>query len=216
MCDCNSYICLCVVHSSIFTISTGMGKRKLRFDHRKNYERKKRKAEIVKAPVSMPPSLIISLPLILYNSLPATSPSTLFSRLSSTGSLQAGWLMTDPLEGGQAAAATTSLILYKMDRRQPSMVPFVLFTVTITGDCTWILTVCERQVDIERCSLLSQVPPFLRTVNDVVGLLSMLNCSKFCSGNKETKFMDLAADNGGVFKDKQGNLYTGHTFYIPC
>lgn len=75
-----------------------MGKRKLQFDQRKNYARKKRQARMVDQPVSVPPTYITSLPLLIYKSLPATSPSTLFARLSSTGSLVEGWRMADPLE----------------------------------------------------------------------------------------------------------------------
>ena len=84
------------------------------------------------------------------------------------------------------------------------MLPFVLFTVIVNGDCTWTLMVCERQVD-KSCPVLSEVPHFLRSVKDVVGLLSMLNLSRFCIGNKETKFLDIANSNGGLFKDKQGS-----------
>ena len=156
--------------------------------------------------VSVPPALIISLPLSVYKALPATSPSTLFARLSSTGSLEDGWMMTDPLVDNQATSASQACMLYKMGRHRSSMLPFVFFTVTINGNCTWTLMVCESQVEIKSCSLLSQVPRYLRSINEVVGLLSMLNHSKFCIGNKVTKFLDLAAANGGLFKDKRGNI----------
>ena len=59
-------------------------------------------------------------------------------------------------------------------------------------------------MDIESCSTLSRVPHYLRSVDEVVILLSILNYSKCCIGNKETKFLNLAAGNGGLFKDKRG------------
>ena len=61
-------------------------------------------------------------------------------------------------------------------------------------------------MDVRQSSLFSEVPHYLRSVNDVVGLLLMLNQSKFCMENKEAKFLELAAANGGVFKDKRGNF----------
>ena len=112
-------------------------------------------------------------------------------------------MMTDPLEDDQAISTSQSCMLYKMGRRHPGMLPFVLFMININCDSTWTLMVCESQVDIESCSLLSNIPHFLRSINEVVGLLSMLNHSIFCIGNKEVKFLDLG---GGLFKNKQGNI----------
>ena len=172
---------------------TGMGKRKLRFDQRKNYERKKNQAV----------ALTISLPLSLYKSLPTTSPITLFTRLRSTGSLGNGWMTTDQPIDDPALSVSQSCVLYKMSLHRS--LPFVLFTLTVNNDSTWTLMVCESQVKIEQSSLFSEVPHYLRSVDDVVGLLSMLNQSKFCIGNKDTKFLELATANGGVFKDKRGN-----------
>ena len=129
-----------------------MGKRKLRFDQRKNYERKK----------ARPVTLTISLPLSLYKSLPAVSPATLFSRLLSVGSLDSGWTITDPPED------SPSRVVYKMSLHHT--LPFVLFTVTVNGDCTWTLMVCESQVNTNQSSLFCDVPHYLRSVNDVLGL----------------------------------------------
>ena len=114
-------------------------------------------------------------------------------------------MMTDaPKDNPASESVSQSCVLYKMTLH--NSLPFLLFTVTVNGDTTWTLIVCESQVDIRQSSLFSEVPHYVRSVNDVVGLLLMLNQSKFCMGNKETRFLESAATNGGVFKDKRGNL----------
>ena len=67
--------------------------------------------------------------------------------------------------------------------------------------------VCESQVNTNQSSLFCDVPHYIRSVNDVLGLFTKLDSSKFCMGNKETRFMDLAATNRGVFKDNRGKVF---------
>ena len=157
------YITVCVQEAKLYLFNTGMGKRKLRFDQRKNYERNKKRAL----------TLTISLPLFIYKSLPTRSPVTLFTRRKNTGSLENGWMMTDaPKDNPASESVSQSCVLYKMTLH--NSLPFLLFTVTVIGDTTWTLIVCESQVDIRQSSLFSEVPHYVRSVDDVVGLLLML------------------------------------------
>ena len=73
-----------------------MGKRKLKFDMRKNHERKRYNMKLV---VSIPRNqvsvgqLIVSIPLPLYISLDVNETSTLYSRLVATKLVPYGWNM---------------------------------------------------------------------------------------------------------------------------
>ena len=166
-----------------------MGRRKLRFDQRKNFERRKARAA----------TLTVSIPLHLYKTLPASSTIALLTRLRETGSLTNGWTTTDVPEDDP------SCVMFKMSFHKK--LPIILFTLTINHDSTWTLMVCDSKVDTDRCSLFTDVPPYLRSVADVLDLLLKLDTSKFCTGNKETRFLELATASGGVFKDKRGTVY---------
>ena len=54
------------------------------------------------------------------------------------------------------------------------------------------------------CGLLSGVETTLKSVDAVDRLVSLLDESKFCVGNSESKFIDLAFHNRGTFKDRPG------------
>ena len=128
-----------------YILCIGKGKRKLRFDKLWMKEEASKDAW----PTCICATYSNHLPLSLYLQVTATCPSTLFSWLRSTGSLEERWMMADPLENNLATSASQSYMLYKMGWCHSTMLPFVLFTVTISGDCTWTLMVCEEQADIE-------------------------------------------------------------------
>ena len=76
-----------------------MGKRKLRFDSRKNFERKKYKKITVSVPLEVvsvnteESELIVSLPLSSYTSATLPDATVLHSRISRSNPLPAGWTL---------------------------------------------------------------------------------------------------------------------------
>ena len=187
---------------------TVTGKRKLRFDQRKNYERKKRRMTV--SPLTCPntPSreLVVSIPLSAYTSSSATNASTLFSRLRCTGCLQKGWSISDVPDIQQTPSSNPPLMLCKMQRPPPHFIPTLLFTIAFDDECTWTVIVHGSSVEVQmsNCELLSEFEASLRSMDAVLALLSALDRSKFCAGNYDPSFMELAHRNGGVFKDQRG------------
>ena len=196
----NIYIDLSIMISSQ---CLDMGKRKLRFVQGKNYEHKRGHVSVTISPVqSTPQQMVVSFPLSAYKLLVAGNSTTLFSRLRRISSLPVGWIMMDSSE---VMSSSRPHILCKMELHPPNIVPSLLFTITFNNDCTWQLMVCERLVNLESCSLLSTISS-IQSVDAVTELFSMLNCSKFCEGNRETNFMELASSNRGVFMNQGGKL----------
>ena len=81
---------------------TGMGKRKLRFDARKNFECKKYRKITVSVPLEVvsvntddaeESELIVSLPLAAYTSATLPDATVLHSRKSRSNALPAGWTL---------------------------------------------------------------------------------------------------------------------------
>ncbi len=58
--------------------------------------------------------------------------------------------------------------------------------------------------EIARCSLLGSFRPTLKTVAEILSLLSMLDEVKICDGNPDNKFCVLSAEHKGVFMDPTG------------
>ena len=195
-----------------------MGKRRLRFDQRKNYERKKRRMSVNTPPdLSTQQELVVSLPLSAYMSTATTDVSTLFSRLRSMNSLPAGWSIADAQQvPSPHQTINPPLTLCKMQCHPPDYVPTLVFIVAFDDQCTWTLRVYGSHVIVQRCTLLSDVEPSLRSVDSVVGFLSILDSSKFCEGNSDAKFRDLAKYSRGVFKDQQGNLVIIMVVHFTC
>ena len=195
-----------------------MGKRRLRFDQRKNYERKKRRMSVNTPPdLSTQQELVVSLPLSAYMSTATTDVSTLFSRLRSMNSLPASWSIADAQQvPSPHQTINLPLTLCKMQCHPPDYVPTLVFTVAFDDQCTWTLRVYGSHVIVQRCTLLSDVEPSLRSVDSVVGFLSILDSSKFCEGNSDAKFRDLAKYSRGVFKDQHSNLVIIMVVHFTC
>ena len=149
---------------------------------------------------STPQQMVVSCPLSAYKSLAAANSTPLFSRLRRISSLPAGWIMMD---SSKVMSSSQPHIFCKIELHPPNIVPSLLFTITFNDDCTWQLMVCERLVNLESCTLLSTISS-IQSVDAVTELLSMLNCSKFSEGNRETNFMELASSNRGVFMAQGG------------
>ena len=190
-----------------------MGKRKLRFDLRKNYERKKRQrtdtntapsALIVSLPLTVysstlvdastrqgtdtniaPSALIVSLPLTAYSST-MVDASTLFSRLRHLECLRKGWFIAEMPE--TCSSPLPTLMLCKVECLPPHFLPTLTFTVSFNNECKWAVSIHKSHVRVEasNCALLAEFEASLHTVDAVLTLLS--SNSKFCAGNCDKCF----------------------------
>ena len=84
---------------------------------------------------------------------------------------------------------------------QPIDIPFVL---TLNRQCTWTLSVGRSEINPQRCHLLTGIATKLQSVDDLLKLLSVLDASRICVGNADTKFEGLASQRKGSFSDQLG------------
>ena len=134
-----------------------MGRRRLRFDARKNFERKKYSEcneLVVSVPLDLvsvpaddanPSELIVSLPLSAYTSTPLPDASALHSRVSKSNTLPAGWTVACLPEASGSHVA--SLALCKLQILPPLFTADFTFMLTISPDCAWTLSVGRTQIN---------------------------------------------------------------------
>lgn len=145
------------------SVVTLMGKRKPRFDVRKNFDRNKAaqlRRCIVSIPLNLvsivhhdtslsvpgsckrkPENLVVRLPVLSYTSSSAPNAENLQLRLSRSNMLPAGWSM-HLLQSSDDCL--TALALYKLRITPPQAPLFTarcMFMLTIAHDCTWTLCV---------------------------------------------------------------------------
>ena len=208
----------CLFHSNhiYICIVTGMGKRKLRFDARKNFERKKYRKIMVSVPLEVvsvntndaeESELIVSLPLSAYTSATLPDATVLHSRVSRSNALPAGWTLAC-LPASTSYLATFALC--KLQIFPPLCSAHATFMLTVSPSCAWTLCVGQSQIDQQQCRLLGGIAAKLCSVDEVVKLLSALDDSKHCVGNPDTKFIELVPRQKGVFKDQSGKSLSVH------
>ncbi len=181
-----------------------MGRRKLRFDLRKNHERKKYGLR-VKIPLQVlkPPHLMVQLPISAYTSATAPDPTILRSRLGKSNLLPSGWTVAE--EGSQPMPGVCPpLVLYRLQVLQVLAAPCVPFTLSVDGQFTWTLRLGTSGINSESCHLLRGYALTLSIVDEVVQLLSRIEESAFCVGNADARFTELVDSHKGTFKDPSG------------
>ena len=161
-----------------------MGRRKLRFDVRKNYARKR------KALADANLKLSVSWPLSLYLTNPTTDSDTLRTRIERTivnysNVLPDGW-----------AFSTSPGATFVLSKH-----PFV---VSVYSDCSWDIAYDNHKIDCHYSEAFGNVVSTITCVNDVVVLLKVLDDCTLCHGNQDDKFDGLTTHYKGVFKDKSG------------
>ncbi|SMN01584.1 hypothetical protein SPONN_2650 [uncultured Candidatus Thioglobus sp.] len=190
-----------------------MGKRKMKFDLRKNCERKKRGcgqtvcevSDVVNEQVPAPSlvtvseeQLVVSLTVPIA-SFVSTSPApdlhALHERLLESKCLSAAWT---------CSVASDCLVICKMSVVSLASAD-AMYTVTISSDFTWKIRIGRNEVAIEENDLLRYSSGSLCSVQSVVRVVSVLDGSKFCVGNPDDKFTNLVQRRKGKFMDKSGN-----------
>lgn len=181
-----------------------MGKRKLRFDVRKNYERKKQRID--KTISSTSPSTL--------NPQPATMNECNVRNLHSVShdKLPPGW--TSTCVTSCTNRSRDSLALYKLQLQQPLASVNIAYMVTVSPDCTWTVCVGNKIINTSQCSRLNSLDETISNADDLIQLLVLVDGSKHCVGNPDEKFSDLVVSHKGIFKNQQGLYYTQLHSYI--
>ena len=113
-----------------------MERRKLKFDVRKNCERKRKKT-LELCPASC--SLLVLLPISAYLSTEATDTALLHSRIVALQSLSSGWMFTN-------IHSNASLVIYKL---QPvAAAAGLVFTVSLDHVMMWEVRVGDSVVSV--------------------------------------------------------------------
>ena len=133
-----------------------MGKRKLRFDQRKNYERKRRINRCITIePVLDSSSMTVSLPLSIFTASSTSSLSILSSRLKATGKLFEGWNISSTVT---AENMCTGLSLSKCFTQN------CLFNVMIDANFKWSLFIASHLISVDTSDICKEFPSCVNTV----------------------------------------------------
>ena len=169
-----------------------MGRRKLKFDIRKNYEMAL-KVSIPLANLKMLP-LHISLPSSVYANAPVSDGKHLGDRLrANIALLPRGWSVADDVD----KVHTT---LYKVQTSADG----VAFTcsVVIQSNLTWSLTMGSTMITPAQ---IPTAPSTFTCLQQVVDVLTTVDRSKLCIGNPDEQYSCLLHHQGNLY-DQSGKI----------
>ena len=154
-----------------------MGKRRLRFDVRKNNENIKLTVHI---PLERIKPFMVSPPLSSYTDARVTKGQTLCARLRTWNQISPHWseatIVTTP---AVTATDRPARSLYTVKCMRPPFSAEVTFTVIIHYDQTWTLTLGSLPVPLFR---IPAAPIRLLSSSEVLSLLATLDSLKLCIG----------------------------------
>ena len=201
---------------TVYTDFFPVGGRKLRFQYRKNYERKKWSSTERPALPSALTELMVQLPIASYTAtvLPDNSQS-LHQRISKSGKIPFDWvLLSSYISFDQADDSDIILCKVYYTSQNQSSVNIIL---TINSQHFWKLILDKTELSTTHCSsVLNTVGAKLDSVDAVIRLISLIsNEARFCIGNSDTKFLTLCNHRKGTFKDRSGicNQYSSSHYY---
>ena len=178
-------MCACIAYT--------LTKRKLRFDVRKKYERKRQQVSLANEVNAVQPVIC---PLLAATINPC-DVNTL--QPLSHDELPSGWTSTCI----SSHTNEESLALYKLQLQQPLASVNVAYMVTVSSDSSWIVYIGYKIINIPQCSRLNTFPEVISNVDELIHLLLVIDGSKHCTGNPDDKFSDLVVSHKGNFKNQQ-------------
>ena len=168
-----------------------MGRRKLKFDLRKNYE-PKLKVSIPLDKLDVLP-LNLSLPLSVHANAPVTSRQHLGDRLRATTLLPRGWSVA----GGADTAYTT---IFKVQCSASGAAS--TRSGVIQSDLTWTLTMDSTTIIPAQ---IEGAPSAFINLQQVIDILIMVDRSKLCIGNPDEQYSCLTHHQGNLY-DQSGKV----------
>ena len=201
-----------------------MGRRKLRFDRHRNYERKMYAVEKLPVSINISDTVMVfrvSLPLRFYSGYTTEllpDVMMLYTRLSTSAVLPAHWLSFHDIEGNKL-----SLVKLSNSTEQGAESALTVFlSVVVSADLSWSLTVHGQPCAVGVAGdLLRFAPSKLCAVQHVLKVVRLLDQSQLCVGNPDAKYVPLIVHHKGSLKDSSGKLFV-HLHHqikiiiIPC
>ena len=175
-----------------------MGKRKLKFDVRKNHD-KTLKVSIPLDKLDVLP-FHLSLPASVYTNAPVSNGKHLGDRLKVTPLLPRGWSVA-------GNADTDHTTIYKV-QCSASGAPLTC-SVVIHNDLTWTLTMGSTTIIPAK---IPTAPSMFTCLQQVVDLILTANTSKLCIGNPDEQYSCLTHHQGNLC-DQSGKLNLNNTSY---
>ena len=177
--------------------TTDMGGRKFRVgEYRKNKERKQKHPSMPVIPLSLPISiprqvadiqatnLVVSLPLTAFTASRQSSLGALHSRIGAL-TLPRQWVVASQQQGSH-------LTLCKLLTTQPPLFQAsVSFSLTITDQFSWTLSIGQCRVEPAECPVLTSEPVAMDSAASILKVLLLLDSCKICIGNNEKQFLDV-------------------------
>ena len=74
---------------------------------------------------------------------------------------------------------------------QAAGLPTVDFTFFIEANLSWKLYFFKQRVEIDRCPTLASTSHTMKSPNDIVDVISVIESSQVCVGNPDEKFLPL-------------------------
>ena len=134
-----------------------------------------------------------------HHSLTTTSFNfTLLCKQISEAVLPSGWSLTP----SQDSLVLCYISLCGDSNQQPN----IAYSVTISENLTYIIKASSHVVSLPD-------NPKLSSVNCVTDLLEYITGLQFCPGNPEEKFLTLASERNGEFKDRNGNIHVNTNYH---
>ena len=187
-----------------------MSRRKLRFDLRKNYARKKSSmvpcslstemlsVETISTADNLITDCVVSIPVSIWTSSPAPDLPALHRRLLQQA-LPAPWICS--------LVDKCQLAIFQLGIQQQTTTTKQM--VTICSDFTWTLSVAQRMVDIGGNTVFGGAPEYLSSRPDIAVVINILEHLKLCEANSDSKFFSLVERRNGKFLSLSGK-YTSH------
>ncbi len=183
-----------MVYTDIFPV----GGRKLRFQYRKNYERKKLSSKRPTLP-SAPTELMVQLPIASYTATVLLDNSQFLHQIiSKSGKILFDWVLLSSYTSFDQDDSDIILCKVYYTSQNQSSVNIIL---TINSQHFWKLILDKTELSTTQCSsVLNPVDTKLDSVDAVIRLISLINEARFCIGNLGTKFLTLCNHRKVTFK----------------
>ena len=119
-------------------------------------------------------------------------------------------LQSSQLLGGWFVLPTKQLDVIQLCTTSINRVgsPIISYTVEISINFEWLLQMPQGILDWKEHPVLMQLPPHMKTVDDVKKVTGEIDCVKHCSGINDPKFDQLVTKHKGRFFDRSGKIHS--------
>ena len=179
-----------------------MGKRKLRFDNRKNHERHQRlhKKLLQHHKSNHLAALVVNLPLKSFLSSDAQDLTQLYNQLRRNRNLLLSdkWRVSIAMTDEEIHAVTLSQVLDGYE------LPILLI---LCRNLTWSLSLGIHGIPNQHLpALLQAIPNKINNIASLINAIHVLQRLHVCVGNPDPKFEETRLYHNGIFKSKDSKF----------